>query len=203
MKKFTYKQIRRNLRLLLVLFIMFFPMYTRDEGWHLWVVFLLVGESDVALVEFLARGVGALVVWLGVGYGLKGYVFSKAFRTEEDEPMDRDLEWPEHLQSKPKKQKTGETLTRQRIEELLIPLTAIGFSCEYAHSYGEDTFTCTKEDTELQICTDYQTLYCMIKTKKQPLAELSRSKLLTPQQKNAYRKAKTEEKLSLLAEYFG
>ena len=202
MKKRTYKQWRKIIRLAAVVAVMIFPMYLGGQ-WRLWIFELILGDSDMAFAECIARVFLACIIYFGVGYGLKGYVFSKAFRTEEDEPMDRDLEWPEHLQSKPKKQKTGETLTRQRIEELLIPLTAIGFSCEYAHSYGEDTFTCTKEDTELQICTDYQTLYCMIKTKKQPLAELSRSKLLTPQQKNAYRKAKTEEKLSLLAEYFG
>ena len=202
MKKRTYKQWRKIIRLAAVVAVMIFPMYL-DGQWRLWIFELILGDSDMAFAECIARVVLACIIYFGVGYGLKGYVFSKVFRTEEDEPMDRDLEWPEHLQSKPKKQKTGEPLTRQRIEELLIPLTAIGFSCEYAHSYGEDTFTCTKEDTELQICTDYQTLYCMIKTKKQPLAELSRSKLLTPQQKNAYRKAKAEEKLSLLAEYFG
>ena len=202
MKKRTYKQWRKIIRLAAVVAVMIFPMYLGGQ-WRLWIFELILGDSDMAFAEFIARVFLACIIYFGAGYSFRARIAQKVFRTEEDEPMDRDLEWPEHLQSKPKKQKTGETLTRQRIEELLIPLTAIGFSCEYAHSYGEDTFTCTKEDTELQICTDYQTLYCMIKTKKQPLAELSRSKLLTPQQKNAYRKAKTEEKLSLLAEYFG
>ena len=202
MKKRTYKQWRKIIRLAAVVAVMIFPMYLGGQ-WRLWIFELILGDSDMAFAECIARVFLACIIYFGAGYSFRSCIAQKVFRTEEDEPMDRDLEWPEHLQSKPKKQKTGETLTRQRIEELLIPLTAIGFSCEYAHSYGEDTFTCTKEDTELQICTDYQTLYCMIKTKKQPLAELSRSKLLTPQQKNAYRKAKTEEKLSLLAEYFG
>ena len=202
MKKRTYKQWRKIIRLVAVVAVMIFPMYLGGQ-WRLWIFELILGDSDMAFAECIARVFLACIIYFGAGYSFRSCIAQKVFRTEEDEPMDRDLEWPEHLQSKPKKQKTGETLTRQRIEELLIPLTAIGFSCEYAHSYGEDTFTCTKEDTELQICTDYQTLYCMIKTKKQPLTELSRSKLLTPQQKNAYRKAKTEEKLSLLAEYFG
>ena len=202
MKKRTYKQWRKIIRLAAVVAVMIFPMYLGGQ-WRLWIFELILGDSDMAFAECIARVFLACIIYFGEGYSFRSCIAQKVFRTEEDEPMDRDLEWPEHLQSKPKKQKTGETLTRQRIEELLIPLTAIGFSCEYAHSYGEDTFTCSKEDTELQICTDYQTLYCMIKTKKQPLAELSRSKLLTPQQKNAYRKAKTEEKLSLLAEYFG
>ena len=202
MKKRTYKQWRKIIRLAAVVAVMIFPMYLGGQ-WRLWIFELILGDSDMAFAECIARVFLACIIYFGAGYSFRSHIAQKVFRTEEDEPMDRDLEWPEHLQSKPKKQKTGETLTRQRIEELLIPLTAIGFSCEYAHSYGEATFTCKKEDTELQICTDYQTLYCMIKTKKQPLAELSRSKLLTPQQKNAYRKAKTEEKLSLLAEYFG
>ncbi len=203
LKKYTYKQIRKNLRLALVLFVLFFPMYSPDEGWHLWVISLMFGESDMAFVEFLCRGVGALVVWFGLGYGWRGRLAAKVFRTEEDEPMDRDLEWPEHLQAKPKNQKAGEKLNHEGVMELLIPLTSGGFSCEYAHSYGEATFTCKKEDVELQICTDYESLYCMVKTATQPLIELSRSKLLTPQQKNAYRKATPAEKLSLLGTYFG
>lgn len=203
MKKLTTKQILKNLRWVLILFVMLFPMHSEGEGWHLWIVYLMVGETDLAFVELLARGVGAVAIWLGCGYGLKGHIFKKVFRIEEDEPMDRDLEWPEHLQAKPKNQKTGEKLNYQTVTELLIPLTSKGFSCEYAHSYGEATFTCKRDDVELQICTDYQSLYCMIKTEKHPLTELSRCKLLTAQQKNAYRKADSMEKLTLLGEYFG
>lgn len=210
MKKLTTKKLLRLSRRIGLFLLFFCPAYIEGE-WHFWIAKLFTQGIEAAGKELAIRCIFITLIsisYLFSGTGMRWQVRRVArtvvgshpllFDPEEDEPLDRDLEWTEE----PKKVTLKEdgVCTREEVESTLSRLTLLGFTYCFSKSYGEETHTYRRDGLTVEIYSSKEAFYCMVKPKNGTSKEFSKSHLLPSGLQAEYRNATPERKLQIICD---